>query len=148
MILAPAPKPASEWDLFRKLLPPELVNCLDPKATQAAYTPWVVTWLLIYQRLNGNATLNDAVSEFILRFPQQALPDCKRVRERLCQLGFIQPVQFAQAQRAAQALLFRSGRRQEEPAVLRVIEALERAGAQRLVPTWFIRQWGTKRSPS
>lgn len=58
-----------EWELFRKLLPPRLLNDLDPKAVQAVYTPWTVTWLLVYQRLNGNATLNDAVSEFTLRFP-------------------------------------------------------------------------------
>jgi hypothetical protein len=63
-------------------LPAKLLNDLDPKAAQAAYTPWVVTWLLVYQRLNGNATLNDAVSEFILRFPQQALPDCSRAQQR------------------------------------------------------------------
>jgi hypothetical protein len=81
MILRPAPKPTSEWDLFAKLLPPRLLNDLDPRAAQTVYTPWVVTWLLVFQRLNGNATLNDAVSEFILRFPQEAVPDCKRGRE-------------------------------------------------------------------
>jgi hypothetical protein len=72
--------PASEWDVFRSLLPPRLLDDLDPKAAQAVYTPWVVTWLLIYQRLNQNATLNDAVSEFTLRFPRQALPEGKRAR--------------------------------------------------------------------
>src|SRR6266516_309409 len=77
-----APQSISEWDLFRKLLPPRLLNDLDPKAAQAAYTPWVVTWLLIYQRLHGNATLNDAVAEFTQRFPPQARPDCKRAREK------------------------------------------------------------------
>lgn len=76
-----APPPTLEWDLFRKLLPPRLLNDLDPKAAQAVYTPWVVTWLLVYQRLHGNASLNDAISEFTLRFPQQAMPDCKRARE-------------------------------------------------------------------
>jgi hypothetical protein len=81
MILRPAPKPTSEWDLFAKLLPPKLLNDLDPRAAQTVYTPWVVTWLLVFQRLNGNATLNDAVSEFILRFPPEAVPDCKRGRE-------------------------------------------------------------------
>jgi hypothetical protein len=58
-----------------------LLNDLDPKAAQTAYTPWVVTWLLVYQRLHGNATLNDAVAEFVFRFPPQALPDCKRARQ-------------------------------------------------------------------
>src|SRR5215213_5375895 len=74
--------PLPEWPLFRKLLPAPLLNDLDPPAPQAAYTPWVVTWLLLYQRLHGNASLNDAVSEFLYRFPDQALPDCKRVRDR------------------------------------------------------------------
>lgn len=71
----------SEWQLFAKLLPPKLLNDLDPKAPQTAYTPWVVTWLLVFQRLNGNASLNDAVSEFILQFPPQAMPNCKRACE-------------------------------------------------------------------
>lgn len=72
--------PSSECDLFARLLPPDLLNGLDPRAPQAVYTPWVVLWLLLYQRLHGNATLNDAVSELVLRFPPGALPDCKRAR--------------------------------------------------------------------
>ncbi len=78
----PTSAPLSEWQLFHKLLPASLLNDLDPKPPQAAYTPWVVTWLLIYQRLHGNATLNDAVAEFTLRFPVQPHADCKRRRER------------------------------------------------------------------
>jgi hypothetical protein len=58
-----------------------LLNDLDPKSSQAAYTPFVVTWLLVFQRLRGNASLNEAVAEFVLRFPPQAMPDCKRARE-------------------------------------------------------------------
>ena len=76
-----APRPTPEWELFRKLLPPRLLNDLDPRAPQAAYTPWVVTWLLIYQRLHGNPSLNDAVAEFTQRFARQAVPDRKRVRD-------------------------------------------------------------------
>ena len=63
-------------------MPSQLLDDLDPKATQAVYTPWVVTWLLIYQRLHGNATLGDAVSEFSLRFPFQSVSPRKRIRER------------------------------------------------------------------
>jgi hypothetical protein len=77
----PAPRTATAWELFQRLLPPRLLNDLDPKAPQTAYTPFVVTWLLLYQRLHGNATLNDAVSEFLQRFPPQAQPDCQRVRQ-------------------------------------------------------------------
>jgi hypothetical protein len=72
----------SQFDLFRRLLPADILNDLDPKAAQTAYTPFVVTWLLVYQRLHGNATLNDAVAEFIQRFPEAARPDCKRAREK------------------------------------------------------------------
>jgi hypothetical protein len=86
MILPPSPLPATRsaraWELFHRLLPTRLLNDLDPKAPQTVYTPWVVTWLLIYQRLHGNASLNDAVSEFTQRFPQQARPDCRRGRPR------------------------------------------------------------------
>lgn len=71
----------SAWELFREVLPPKLLNEMEPKAPQAAYTPWVVTWLLVYQRLHQNATLNAAVSAFTQRFDPQALPDCKRARE-------------------------------------------------------------------
>lgn len=78
--VASCPVP-SEWALFQKLLPPYLLNDLDPRGKTTVYTAWVVTWLLIYQRLHHNATLNDAVAELLLRFPPQALPDCKRVRE-------------------------------------------------------------------
>jgi Transposase DDE domain len=76
------PQASTAWDLFHKLLPAKLLNDLDPKAPQAAYTPWVVTWLLVFQRLHGNASLNDAVGEFTLRFPQQALPDCQRAQQQ------------------------------------------------------------------
>lgn len=74
--------PLAEWQLFQRLLPASILNDLDPKAAQAAYTPYVVTWLLVFQRLNGDAPLNDAVSEYLFRFPDEAKPDCKRNRER------------------------------------------------------------------
>ena len=54
--LAPPPRtatPSPECDLFYRLLPAEAVNALDPRAPQAVYTPWVVLWLLLYQRLHG-----------------------------------------------------------------------------------------------
>lgn len=75
------PADPTAWDLFHRLLPAKLLNDLDPKAPQAAYTPWVVTWLLVFQRLHGNATLHQAVNEFLFRFPEQARPDCQRVRQ-------------------------------------------------------------------
>ena len=71
-----------EWELFHALLAPALLNELQPTPPQTAYTPWVVTWLLVYQRLHNNAALNDAVAHFILRVPPHARPDCKRLQQR------------------------------------------------------------------
>jgi hypothetical protein len=67
--------------LFTQLVSPEFVNALEPTLASAVYTPFIVVWLLIYQRLHGNATLSEAVAEFLTNFPRQALPDCQRVRE-------------------------------------------------------------------
>ena len=78
----PCPEPMpSEWQVFRTLLPPEVLNTLHPPAPQAVYTPWVVAWLLVYQRLHKNASLHDAVTHFLLSFPAHARPGCKRCRE-------------------------------------------------------------------
>src|ERR1700761_4625738 len=81
----PQPIPAtafSQWQLFETLLAPSFLNQLQPTPPQTAYTPWVVTWLLIYQRLHGNASLNDAVAHFLLRFPTHTQPDCKRIQQQ------------------------------------------------------------------
>jgi hypothetical protein len=72
----------SEWQVFRTILPPEVLNELHPPAPQTAYTPWVVAWLLVYQRLHNNASLRDAVTHFLFSFPADARPDCKRCRDQ------------------------------------------------------------------
>src|SRR5437870_9877214 len=72
---------AEERRLFGQLLCPEFLNALDPPEPSAVYTPYVVVWLLVYQRLHGNASLNDAVAELLTNFPRHALPDCKRTRD-------------------------------------------------------------------
>lgn len=74
----PAPSTPCAWDLFQSVLPPQFINSRDPRAAQAVYTPWVVLWLLVFQRLHGNATLNDAVTEFLTRLAPEALPDKPR----------------------------------------------------------------------
>jgi hypothetical protein len=68
------------WQVFQSLLAPEALNQYQPTPPQTAYTPWVVSWLLIYQRLHNNASLGDAVAHFLLRFPPHARPDCKRLQ--------------------------------------------------------------------
>jgi hypothetical protein len=84
--MAAPPLSPSSWDLFRGLLPRQEVDALDPRAPQAVYTPFVVVWLLVFQRLNKNASLSEAVSELLLRFPPAALPEGKAGR-----LGSLSP---------------------------------------------------------
>ena len=77
-----APKPApipDSYSLFRRIVPPELVNKRQPSASQAIYTAFVTVWLLIYQRLHGGASLNEAVSILLFTFPKEDLPKCKRL---------------------------------------------------------------------
>src|SRR5262245_33958524 len=70
------------WQAFRQVLPKEYIDPLDAAAPQALYTPWVVTWLLVYQRIDNNATLTQAVDELKFRFPAVALPQCRRADGR------------------------------------------------------------------
>lgn len=70
----------SSWDLFRGLLPRDEVDALDPPAAQTVYTPFVLLWLLVFQRLNRNASLAEAVAELLHRFPPDALPEGKAHR--------------------------------------------------------------------
>jgi hypothetical protein len=76
------PLPGSEEALlFGQLLSPGFLNALDPPEPSTVYTPYVVVWLLVYQRLHGNAALNGAVTELLTNFPRRARPDCKRTRD-------------------------------------------------------------------
>jgi Transposase DDE domain len=84
---APAPltskvaDPTHLLDLFRQLLPPNVPNDID-SANATLFTPWLVTWLMVWQRSQGNASLGDAVAEIYLGPTFNALPDCKRVRDQ------------------------------------------------------------------
>lgn len=48
--------------LFDRLLGPGAVNALAPSPPHTTYTAWVTVWLLVYQRLLGNASLTQAVA--------------------------------------------------------------------------------------
>lgn len=72
---APLATPADERQLFRQLLTPEFVNGPGPGSPHAVYTPDLVVWLLLYQRLHANASLADAVAEFLTHFPRLTAPD-------------------------------------------------------------------------
>src|SRR5262245_45434194 len=74
-------RPADSYQLFRRIVPPKLINQRQPSASQAVYTAFVTTWLLLYQRLQGGASLNDAVSTLLFSFPKEDLPRCKRIKD-------------------------------------------------------------------
>jgi hypothetical protein len=61
-------------ELFRQLLSPEFLNGLQPPSGTTVYTPYIVVWLFIFQRLHANASLARAVAEFLTQFPQHAVP--------------------------------------------------------------------------
>lgn len=63
--------------LFRQLLSPEFLNGLQPPSPTTVYTPYVVVWLLVYQRLHRNASLGAAVAEFLTQFPELAAPKAR-----------------------------------------------------------------------
>lgn len=71
---------ADALEQFRTLLDPDAVDALQPLGPAALYTPWVVVWLMVYQRLHANAPLRDAVAELLRRTDH--LPDNRRVREQ------------------------------------------------------------------
>lgn len=73
--------PTDTYRLFRRIVPPELINQRQPSASQAVYTAFVTVWLLIHQRLHGGASLNEAVSALLFTFPKEDLPHCKRVED-------------------------------------------------------------------
>ena len=83
----PTDRDASVLDLdqavriFHRLVPAASLNALQVPDSRAVYTPWIVAWLMVYQRLSGDATLADALAEMAC-LDQDLLPDNKRARER------------------------------------------------------------------
>ncbi len=67
--------------IFQKLVPPEEFNARQGVTPAMVYTPWIVAWLMIYQRLNGDATLADAVAE-LAAMDGDLVPDNKRTRHK------------------------------------------------------------------
>jgi len=64
---------------FRRLVDPAMIDELQPCGPASVYTPWVTVWLLVYQRLHRNASLQTAVAEFAQC--AAAYSSNKRVRE-------------------------------------------------------------------
>ena len=71
---------AAAFRRFCGLLDPEAINARQPMGPATVYTPWVVIWLLVYQRLHANASLADAVAE-LLRSTDIPPPN-RRIAER------------------------------------------------------------------
>src|SRR5687767_15350241 len=65
---------------FCGLLDPDAINARQPMGPATVYTPWVVIWLLVYQRLRANASLADAVAELLRS--TDILPPNRRIDER------------------------------------------------------------------
>jgi hypothetical protein len=65
---------------FCGLLDPDAINARQPMGPATVYTPWVVLWLLVYQRLHANASLADAVAQLLRA--TDVLPPNRRVEER------------------------------------------------------------------
>lgn len=68
------------FDLFCELVDMLELNEIEPSSPQAVFTAAVVTWMLLYQRLDTDASLEAAVKHLMETRPQ-LLPDNKRVRE-------------------------------------------------------------------
>ena len=79
----PTPDPAELAEAFQRfcgLLDPDAINARQPMGPATVYTPWVVIWLLVYQRLHANASLADAVAELLRS--TDVLPPNRRIDER------------------------------------------------------------------
>jgi hypothetical protein len=67
--------------VFQQLVPPERLNALQPPSSATVYTPWIVAWLTVYQRLSGYGAMSAAVTE-VGRLAADLLPANKRTREK------------------------------------------------------------------
>jgi len=64
---------------FRSLLDRDDIDSRQEHPPTTIYTPWVVVWLMVYQRLHANAPLSDAVSELFRM--REHLPPNRRITE-------------------------------------------------------------------
>ena len=69
----------SAFEQFQSFLDPREIDSLQPFGPATVYTPYIVVWLMVYQRLHANATLQSAVSELLGW--EKAPIDHKRFRE-------------------------------------------------------------------
>lgn len=67
--------------LFEQVVPPDVFHARQPPTPATVYTPWIVAWLMVYQRLSGSGTTAAAVAEFA-RLDADLVPDNKRTRQK------------------------------------------------------------------
>ena len=70
---------------FQKLFDPAAINARQAYSPATVYTPAVVVWLMVYQRLHGNATLETAVDELLRmtrELPANPLPVNRRIEDQ------------------------------------------------------------------
>lgn len=69
------------FELFCELVDLDELDEFEPSSPQTVFTSAVVVWMLIYQRLNTDASLETTVKYLVETMPR-LLPDNKRVREK------------------------------------------------------------------
>lgn len=79
--LAPTPEVDAALELLEELVDLRFANELQPPAAQTVYTPSVVVWMLVTQRLHKDCTLEETVKLLLDRRPD-LLPPNKRVDEQ------------------------------------------------------------------
>ena len=65
---------------FCDRIDPDAIDARQPMGPATVYWPWVVVWLLVYQRLHANATLAEAVAELLRS--ADVLPPNRRIATR------------------------------------------------------------------
>jgi hypothetical protein len=77
----PVANPADLLALFQQLVPTDALKGLD-SGHAGLFNPWLVTWLMVWQRSQGNASLSQAAAEVLVGPTSGYLPECKRVRDQ------------------------------------------------------------------
>ena len=74
------------FEQIRELVDLSAADQLHPVRGNAVWTTSVVLWMLVYQRMNPDASLEAAVRKLVDSRPE-FLPDNKRVRDNRLSLG-------------------------------------------------------------
>jgi hypothetical protein len=77
----PFANPADLLALFEQLVPADSLKHCDA-GHASLYTSWLVTWLMVWQRTQGNASLAQAAAEVLVGPTADHLPRCKRVEQQ------------------------------------------------------------------